>query len=526
MVFSVACFFTAMSAFGAWRVSAAGDQPPGPDRFAVVTQDYTAYEWWLTDWGNNKVACSINVDHAGLPTLGEVYTVCGKPLYDKWVATKPCPPDGTCSGYYLQLFKSEPAKRKVGITLSPPVVWVSLDGCIPYNSTFKCAALPTLVLTGEEPLEGEHITGLEVRMDGKSFTCDAVCQVDLAPTSDTGMLLEFWANSSYGDSSVLFNARVRVAASDDTTDHSWYVDVLTSQWRDVPLAGCSLIWDGFPPVGGLPDWLSTPQRAEDLATNVPYEYLAANLIQQGVVDVSACSDGGIIDNGMVSQCGMEAARNTVTEWQNSFDDLIFSTAQHSGIPAHLLKSIFSRESQFWPGVSPDHPEAGLGQMTSGGADTTLLWNQPFFEQFCPSTLDGAICQSGYAQLSSDQQDILTSALVNSVNATCPDCDMGIDLNRARNSVGVFAETLLSNCEQAGAIVHNTFGGAPGASASYEDLWRFTLVNYHSGSGCLTLAIWETQRRGETLDWSHLSSHFTPVCQGAVDYVKYISDNSP
>ena len=526
MITCVACLFATLSSFSTGRASATGDQPPGPDRFAVVTREYTDYVWWLTDWGDNQVACSLDVDHDGVPTHGEVLSSCGKPLFDKWIATQSCPSDGTCSGLYLQLIKTVPAQKQVAVSLSPPVVWVSLDGCIPFNSTFKCDALPTLVLTGEEPMAGEHITGLVGRMDGRAFTCDAVCQVDLAPTSNNGMLLEFWANSSYGDSSVLFEARVRVAASGDPAGPSWFVDVLSTQWRGDPLAGCSQIWDSFPPVGGLPDWLSTPARATDLATKVPYEYLTANMIENGAVDGSVCGDGGLLDNGTASQCGISIARNAVTDWQNSFDEIIFTTAQHTGIPARLLKSIFSRESQFWPGGSVDHPEAGLGQMTSGGADTTLLWNQPFFEQFCPSTLTGTVCDRGYAQLSAELQDTLQSALVNSVDASCPTCDLGIDLDRTRNSVGVFANTLIANCEQAGMIVHNTYGAAAGASASFADLWRFTLVNYHSGSGCLTLAIWETKRLGEPLDWSHLSSHFTPVCQRALDYVKYISAASP
>ena len=65
-----------------------------------------------------------------------------------------------CNGYYLQFIKSKPAERKVGVQQPPPVVWVTLDGCVPYKSTFRCDSLPTLVLTGEEPLQGEHITSL------------------------------------------------------------------------------------------------------------------------------------------------------------------------------------------------------------------------------------------------------------------------------------------------------------------------------------------------------------------------------
>jgi len=522
--------FAAVSAFGTWRVSAAGEQPPGPDRLAVITQDYTSYEWWLTGWVDNKVACSIKVDHEGLPTGGEIYAVCGATLYDKWSVTRPCETaeenPAICQGYYLVFFKSEPAQREVDAQEPPPVVWVTLDGCVPFNSTFRCDTLPTLVLTGEEPMEGEHITSLAGLMDGKAFTCDPVCQVDLAPTGGDGLVLEFWANSSYSDSSILFEARVRVAASDDPADHSWYVDVLSTQWRGAPLAGCSQTWGAFPPVGGVPAWLSTPPRAEDLATNIPYEYLAANLIKQGVADASTCTDGGLLDNGLVSPCGLETARSSVDDWQNRFDGLIFSTAQETGIPAQLLKNIFSRESQFWPALIIGHPEAGLGQMTNGGADTTLLWNRPFYEQFCPSVLEGAICRRGYAHLNSEQQDTLRNALVSSVDAFCPDCPLGIDLDRAEKSVSIFAETLLANCEQTGMVVDLNDRNNTDTPVAYEDLWRFTLVNYNAGPGCLGLAVDKTSSSGEPLDWEHVSSHLTPVCQGAFDYVTDVSSASP
>ena len=264
--------------------------------------------------------------------------------------------------------------------------------------------------------------------------------------------------------------------------------------------------------------------AQDLATNISYEYLAANLIKQGVADTSTCTDGGLLENGHASPCGLETARSAVNDWQNRFDDLIFNAAQSTGIPAQLLKSIFSRESQFWPGVSTGHPEAGLGQMTNGGADTTLLWNRPFYEQFCPSVMDGANCSRGYAHLTSEQQDILRNALVSSVDAFCTDCPLGIDLDRAEKSVRIFAETLLANCQQAGMVVD--LNNISNELVLYEDLWRFTLVNYNAGPGCLGLAINQTSSNGEPLDWEHVSSHLTPACQGALDYVTDISRSSP
>ena len=125
---------------------------------------------------------------------------------------------------------------------------------------------------------------------------------------------------------------------------------------------------------------------------------------------------------------------------------------------------------------------GLGQLTENGADTTLLWNPSFY---CPVLPTGAVCTGmleGYLHLKADDQQLLREALVSSVNATCDNCALGIDLSRADFSIGVFAHTLLASCEQTGQVIYNTVGQSPGAVASYEDLWKFTLVDYNAGAG--------------------------------------------
>ncbi|MEW6092736.1 MAG: hypothetical protein AB1531_02110 [Chloroflexota bacterium] len=517
-------------AFGAPVVSAAGEQPPGPDRYAVIIQDYTQYIWWLARWEDSSVACQIEVDHDGLPTGGEVYATCGESLYEDWIATPPCPASSsdpeTCSGYYLHFVTAEAASRQVPAMLPPPVVWVTLDGCIPYASTHRCDATPALVLTGEEPLSGYSILRLEGTVDGKPFTCTPTCQVDLGPTDEEGLLIRFWAYSSYGDSSQAFEARLRMRGTDDPQDPYWYVDVLTSQWRGAAQAPCMDTWQKFPPVGGLDGWLASPDTPIELASTISYEYLAGNLIRHGMVDASACENGGLLENGYATACGTEAARPAMNEWQNRFDNLIFSAAQESGVPAQLLKNIFSRESQFWPGITPGRPEAGLGQLTEEGADVTLLWNQPFYEQFCPSVLEDATCRLGYPHITEEQRNALRQALVSSVDAFCPDCPLGLDLDEAEASVSIFAETLLANCAQTGMVLELNYENPGDSEVSYEDLWRFTLVNYNAGAGCLGLAVNDAYAYNEPLDWEHVASHLTPACQGAFDYVNDISRNSP
>jgi hypothetical protein len=218
---------------------------------------------------------------------------------------------------------------------------------------------------------------------------------------------------------------------------------------------------------------------------------------------------------------MESARAAVNDWQNQFDNIILNVAKDTGVPAHLLKNLFAIESQFWPGKSM-RTDVGLGQLTEHGADTTFLWNPPFFYQFCPLVMDSQECKYGYLHLDEKQREYLRLSLISAVNANCENCPLGIDLERANFSIGVFAHTMLANCEQAGQLVENITGGIAGNSASYEELWKFTLVNYNAGPGCLGDALDVTYGEEQDLTWENVSSHLPPACQGAVEYVNQIS----
>jgi hypothetical protein len=419
----------------------------------------------------------------------------------------------------------KPAQKEVSTKLPPPIVQVTLENCSPVytSSTSICEFGPILVLTGVEPLPDYQIIGIEGLYEGQPFSCDPICRLQLPVTDEDGFIIQFWAYSSYGDSSEIFDALVRVAVTDaGNPDASfWYVDVLSSQWMGVPVASCVKTWGTLPPVGGPPEWLSTPTQSETLGTTIPYNYLAAQLIRSRAVDVSLCPDGGLMPDGSASTCGMEVARPAVNEWQNQFDEIILNVGKDTGVPAHLLKNLFAIESQFWPGASAK-TDIGLGQLTEHGADTVLLWNPPFFRQFCPLVMDSAECSKGYLHLSDEQQKYVRLALIDAVNATCESCPLGIDLDRARFSIGVFAHAMLANCEQAGQLVQNVTGGMAGNAASYEDLWKFTLVNYNAGPGCLGEALDAAAGEEEGLTWENVASHLDPVCQTAIEYVNEIS----
>lgn len=509
----------------------------GPDRHAVITVDFTTYEWWLLSWKNSQVLCQLYIEHEGWPDSEEVRHFCGTSLLAQWMSTQPCVFSDTvtsaaqCSGLYLHQASVTPSKRDLKIELDPPDVELSIAGCNPLPPENRCTTLPSLHLEGVEPLPNEMIISIQGFIDNVPFDCPGPsCEIPIGATGSAGVPIQFWANSSYGDSSEIFTARIRVIAQGDfaspeeisSDEPLYFVDILSDKLQGNITSTCSQIWSSFTPVGGAPRWLATPLYVQDLVSSQQYYYLAGSLIEESVVDASACENGGLERGGVANQCGVEIAEPLVKDWQNQFDGEILRIASETGVPAQLMKNIFSQESQFWPGIYGKVSEAGLGHLSDLGADTVLLWNPSFFSQFCPLILSTDACQRGFGNLDLADQEMLRGALVQKVNAACPDCPMGIDLEEANYSISIFARSLLANCEQVGQIIQNATQTKAGEAASYEDLWKFTLTNYNAGSGCLINAIQRTAAMNQQLDWANVSSHLEEGCQGAIAYVDAVS----
>jgi hypothetical protein len=524
------------AASSASPVRAQEETPPADKRVTTLKVSYTAHEWWLVRWRGNAVDCRLIVDHEGLPIPDEILVWCNNVLYNEWNATKPCVlTEGQtvedCPGLYLFEAGSFPAEKEVEVELPLPSVWLSVAGCSPEPPGNRCDSPPNLLLTGEEPLPNETIISIQGVLGSEPFTChNNPCNLPLRPTGPQGVEMEFWAESSFGDSSPHYTALVRVVPHGDfmspeqpSSDPTlYYVDVISSQWRGGPLASCSDIWQSFPEVGGPPPWLTTPADPAELYSDIPLYHLAGVLISNGQVDASSCPDGGLLSPVAASTCGMEQAREKVIEWQNQFNQDILQAAKDTGVPAQLLKNVFNRESQFWPGIYSTYKEAGLGQMTEKGADTVLLWNPSFFSQFCPLVLHQDRCVLGFGNLTSAEQAMLRGALVTKVNAACADCPAGIDLTQAQFSVRVFAEGMVGNCQQVGRILTNVAGQTPGKLTSYVDLWRLTLLNYNAGPGCLSTAVQRVFNFRQPFTWENISARLDPACQSAVDYVEDVS----
>jgi hypothetical protein len=215
---------------------------------------------------------------------------------------------------------------------------------------------------------------------------------------------------------------------------------------------------------------------------------------------------------------VDQAGTMIRNWQNRFNQEIITVARMDNVPGALMKNIFMKESQLWPGIYAEAEEVGFGHLTLYGADTTLLWNPRFFNDFCPLVLDRTTCNKGFARMGSYAQNLLKGALLTRINASCAGCENGIDLTKADFSIHIFAESLKANCSQVNQIIYNNTRKAARQVSSYEDLWRFTLVNYNAGPGCLSYAIYQTNVAKEPIDWAHVAAHLTPVCRPAVQYV--------
>ena len=524
------------------QVEAFGFNADTSERKASITISYTTYEWWLLTWSHSQLVCQVYVEHEGLPEPDEIGYYCGEQVKRDWLKTSSCVFSDEitkaehCSGFYLHLVNVTPGERQITIDLMPPEVFIDIAECTPQPPENRCETLPNLHLVGDEPLPNEQIINIQGYIGGEPFSCEgSECTVPLPATGLDGITTTFWAESSFGDASDTFTARIRVipwgdfAAPDTQTSDSpqWYVDILSSQYLGSIESTASQIWSSFPSVGGPPLWLSSPDYPDGLISDQPYYYLAGSLIQQSLVNVEGCENRGLESGNYANQCGLEAARTLIGQWQNQFNSEIIRVANETGVPAQLMKNIFSRESQFWPGFAVNYNEAGLGHLSDIGADTVLLWNPSFFSQFCPLVLDTTVCQRGFGNLDLSEQEMLRGALVQKVNAACPECPMGIDLSQANFSISIFARSLLANCEQVGQIIFNATRQEAGKGSTYDDLWRFTLLNYNAGSGCLANAIQGAVNSRVPLTWDNVIQYLEPgVCREGIDYVDDIAYMPP
>jgi predicted CXXCH cytochrome family protein len=271
-------------------------------------------------------------------------------------------------------------------------------------------------------------------------------------------------------------------------------------------------------------WLDRPASPAELASSRSLSLLAGKFIHYGLIDASSCPDGGMLKNGAASPCGERLARNAVILWQNQFDDTIYAAALQNGVPPYLLKNIIAQESQFWPSSHPTaygYSEYGLAHITTMGADTLLRWNSSFATPFCKQILSPETCKKSYIDLPPGQQAILRGAVIQQLSADCSNCPAAIDLQRARQSIFIIAATLKASFNHAQAVLSGLAGLNP-TRIEGSDLWRFAVVGYNAGPGCLTNAINNAQNQNLPLSWKNVSQALEQGCATAREYVNGVT----
>lgn len=369
-------------------------------------------------------------------------------------------------------------------------------------------ARPYVILTAFASIARFESVNIHGFVNSQEFVCtESPCLVYLEGSSR--IIFRSIASSGVSSEEVISSVSV-------TSDSQGYLVSIDSVSQFASFVdSCSVAW-------GVKDeenarWDSFVQFPYQINTKKTLHTLVRNLILNGIVDTSACPTGGLsVGLDWPTTCGLETATSKMIEWQNQFDNYIWLAGKEQGIPPKILKTLIEVESQFWPGNSRFYlDEFGLGQINQLGVDVLLRNDPSLYQHICPMVLSD--CSRPYVSLEPDQQGLIRGAVVSSVDATCPTCKNGIDLDVAKDSVSLIASLLKSNCQQVDNIL-----GTKIADADYEDLWRFTFAAYHSGISCFNYAVTETKKANEPITWENLEKRLN--CGKGADYVNGVMDN--
>ena len=180
---------------------------------ATITVDYTAYTWWMATWNKNEVVCSLVVDHEGQPTLGEIYQNCDPDVYFTFKDQPSCNAVGDrrrCEGYYLVLIDTTQSQRQMTVTAAARGS-LAFAGRMRFgfegrHQHLRERADPGAARAGAA---AERAYPAHRRHDGRpAVQLRRHLQTEaVANRRQDGVDLQFWAWSSYGDSSQVFTRK-------------------------------------------------------------------------------------------------------------------------------------------------------------------------------------------------------------------------------------------------------------------------------------------------------------------------------
>ena len=429
------------------------------------------------------------------------------------------------------------------------VLFPTSTGAPPLSLPTSSSVLPTglyaFIQAPEVPVPEPYVilsafSGLPTRVavtirgfvNSDEFICTvSPCAIDL----ETSSRLVFAAYADTGESSETVIASVSVTR----TDEGYLVTIDSVSQFALFNNACSIAWGVSDEANAA--WDDFVQFPYQLHTKKTLHNLATQLLLNGIVDASDCPAGGLsLGLDWPTACGLERASGAMIEWQNQYDDYIWLASRDQGIPPKILKTLIEVETQFWPGNARFYlDEYGLGQVNQLGIDVLLRRDPTLYQRVCPSVLSD--CLRPYLSLEPQQQAMIRGAVVSLMDASCATCEYGFDLNKAKESIALLAMLFKANCQQvdyilslvnvpdrdadaatATAAVATIAAGGDTDTTSYEDLWRFTFLSYHSGPYCLQEALVATRKDDQALTWENVEAHLG--CRGGADYVNGFMNN--
>lgn len=209
---------------------------------------------------------------------------------------------------------------------------------------------------------------------------------------------------------------------------------------------------------------SQPYSKSQLATDEPLTWLAGRMIWFGLIK-PACNGGA---SGLdpftlnATECGLQSARNRVTEWQNQFDDAIYSASLLAHVPARLLKRMMRVESQFWPlYVGDANHETGVMQVSANGADVMLRYDASLDADYPVRTMDDQY----WSRL-----DLLNNKFA------CSFCSLERAVDHTREIIPMYARLLAAyRCR---AVEINP-------ALSGDQAWRQAVIDYNGSADYLS-----------------------------------------
>lgn len=476
----------------------------------VIEHRFGAVHYWLVkSWADQTIACELYLEEDVQPGEEEIRLGCGELVAEKWASTPACKDSehaqksGSCEGLYLVYLGDRERSYEYVKQLPEAEAHFQLDNCP--NGAW-CGQRPGLFFYGVEPLEGEQITAIHVRVGTKEVSCLSAigCQVLLPTTTERGTWLEYWVESSYGDESDRQKLFVRNVFRSSTA--SYYLELLSAGITD---DAAQLQWTAFPSLDHPSAALYSSANLDgSLSTQNHLYYLSGRLITTGEVDASGCGAAVLLDNGNADTCGEAVAYEAVVEWQNQFDRQILAVSRNYGLPAKILKGILAQESQFWTDLRIPY-EYGFGSLTENGVDSLLTTDSASFLAVCVPYLSEEECASGYAALTSKQQAKLRGLVLRAVGT-----DGEIDL---------IARVLLAQVVQVGQVTRDVTQNIPGQAASYEDLWDLTIASYHSGVGCVNSGLKLLRDTQQEITFDAYCSVAPLGCQSGCTFTQRVKD---